>query len=152
MPTYIYESSVTRLGPSPLYSQLIRRTTSTMARSITKKNKCSRRHQSPTSFRKKSHSSTNSGHRNYSLYINRILKKVVPQNCISSRTLDTMNTLINNIFEYISVEACNLMCFRNCCTLTPEDIQKAVYLLLPGKLAQHAVAFGSKAVHRYVHS
>ncbi|XP_057350423.1 histone H2B subacrosomal variant-like [Manis pentadactyla] len=126
-----------------------------MARSITKKNKCSRRHQSPTSSRKKSHSSTNFGHRNYSLYINRILKKVVPRkmtNRVSSCTLDTINTLINNIFEHISVEACNLMCFRNCCTLTPEDIQKAVYLLLPGKLAKHAVAFGSEAVHRYVHS
>ncbi|XP_034869780.1 histone H2B subacrosomal variant-like [Mirounga angustirostris] len=122
-----------------------------MARSITKKNKCSRGHQSPIS-KKKSHSSTDFGHRNYSLYINRVLKEVVPQRGISSRTVDIMNTLIDDIFERISMEACSLMCFRNRCTLTPEDIQKAVYLLLPGKLAKYAVAFGSEAVQRYVHS
>nr|XP_035941631.1 histone H2B subacrosomal variant-like [Halichoerus grypus] len=122
-----------------------------MARSITKKNKCSRGHQNPIS-KKKSHSSTDFGHRNYSLYINRVLKEVAPQRGISSRTLDIMNTLINDIFERISMEACSLMCFRNRCTLTPEDIQKAVYLLLPGKLAKYAVAFGSEAVQRYVHS
>uniref|UniRef100_M3YSI0 Core Histone H2A/H2B/H3 domain-containing protein n=1 Tax=Mustela putorius furo TaxID=9669 RepID=M3YSI0_MUSPF len=105
-----------------------------MARSNTKKNKCSRGHRSPIS-KKRSHSSTDFGHRNYSLYVNRVLKEVVPQRSISSRTLDIMNTLINDIFERISMEACSLMCFRNRCTLTPEDIQKAVYLLLPGKLA-----------------
>ncbi|KAK2498285.1 hypothetical protein MC885_003686 [Smutsia gigantea] len=121
-----------------------------MAKSITKKNKCSKRHQSPTSSRKKSHSSNNVGHINYSLYINRVLKKVVPQNRMSSHSLDIMNTLIN-IFESASVEACNLTHFRNRCTLTPEDIQKAVYLLMPGKLAKYAVAFGSEAVCRYVH-
>ncbi|XP_025839558.1 histone H2B subacrosomal variant-like [Vulpes vulpes] len=119
-----------------------------MARSITRK---TRGHQSPIS-RKKSHSSTDFGHRNYSLYVNRVLKEVVPQRGISSRTLDIMNTLINDIFELISMEACSLMCFRNRCTLTPEDLQKAVYLVLPTKLAKYAVAFGSEAVQRYVHS
>ncbi|XP_032699806.1 histone H2B subacrosomal variant-like [Lontra canadensis] len=122
-----------------------------MARSNTKKNKCSRGHRSPVS-KKRSHSSTDFGHRNYSLYVNRVLKEVVPQRGISSRTLDIMNTLINDIFERISMEACSLMCFRNRCTLTPEDIQKAVYLLLPGKLAKYAVAFGNEAVQRYVRS
>ncbi|MBV95866.1 Histone H2B subacrosomal variant, partial [Eschrichtius robustus] len=60
-----------------------------------------------------------------------------------------MNTMINDIFERISMEACNLMYFRNRRTLTPEDIQKAVYLLLPGKLAKYAVAFGNEAVQRW---
>uniref|UniRef100_A0A8D1CBS0 Core Histone H2A/H2B/H3 domain-containing protein n=1 Tax=Sus scrofa TaxID=9823 RepID=A0A8D1CBS0_PIG len=122
-----------------------------MARYITKKNRCSRGHRHPNS-RKKTCSSTECGRRNYSLYVNRVLKEVVPQSGISSRTLDMMNTVINDIFERISVEASNLMYFRNRCTLTPEDVQKAVYLLLPRKLAKHAVAFGSDAVHRYVHS
>uniref|UniRef100_A0A8C9A396 Core Histone H2A/H2B/H3 domain-containing protein n=1 Tax=Prolemur simus TaxID=1328070 RepID=A0A8C9A396_PROSS len=122
-----------------------------MAGSIIKKYKCSRGHLYPIS-RKRSHSSTDLGHRNYSLYVNRVLKEVVPQNGISSRTLDVMNSLINDIFERIAMEACNMMYFRNRCTLTLEDIQKAVYLLLPGKLAKYAVAFGSEAVHRYVHS
>lgn len=77
---------------------------------------------------------------------------MIPQRGISSHTLDIMNTLINDIFERISMEACSVMCFRNRCTLTLEDIQKAVYLLLPEKLAKYAVTFGSEAVQRYVHS
>lgn len=89
-----------------------------MARSITGKNRCSRGHQNSSST-KKSHSRTGLGHRNYSLYINRVLKEVVPQSGISSRTLDFMNTLINNIFERISTQACNLMNYRNRRTLTP---------------------------------
>ncbi|XP_004678509.2 PREDICTED: histone H2B subacrosomal variant-like [Condylura cristata] len=122
-----------------------------MARFITRNTKCFRGHPSPI-VRKKSHLSTKFGRRNYSLYVSRVLKEVVPQSGISSQTLDIMNTLINGIFERISIEACNMMYFRNRCTLTPEDIQKAVYLLFPGKLAKYAVAFGSEAVQRYVHS
>ncbi|XP_004420522.1 PREDICTED: histone H2B subacrosomal variant-like [Ceratotherium simum simum] len=122
-----------------------------MARATTKKNRCSRGRQGRV-FRKKSHATTYSGHRNYSRYITRVLKEVVPGRSISARTLDIMNTLINDMSERISTEACNLMYFRNRCTLTPEDIQRAVYLLFPGKLAKYAVAFGSEAVHRFVHS
>ncbi|XP_037656867.1 histone H2B subacrosomal variant-like [Choloepus didactylus] len=122
-----------------------------MARSISRKYRCSREHLTTIS-RKKSSSSAMLGHRNYSLYVNRVLKEVVPQKGISSRTLDVMNTLINNIFERIALEACNMMYFRNRCTLTPEDIKKAVYLLLPEKLAKYAVAFGSEAVTKYARS
>ncbi|XP_016048282.1 histone H2B subacrosomal variant-like [Erinaceus europaeus] len=124
-----------------------------MAKFIIKTSRCSKRQNSQKEIsRKKSHLSTYSGHRNYSLYISRVLKEVVPQSGIASGTLDVLNSLINDVFERISREACNLMNFRNRCTLTPEDIQKAVYLLLPAKLAKYAVAFGSEAVHRYVHS
>ncbi|XP_004643550.1 histone H2B subacrosomal variant-like [Octodon degus] len=110
-----------------------------------------RRHPAPIS-RKKSCVSTSSGHRNYSLYVNRVLKEVVPWRTISSCTVDIMNTLINDIFEHIAVEARQRMHSRNRCTLTPEDVQKAVHFLLPGKLAKYAVVFGVEAVHRYVHS
>lgn len=121
-----------------------------MARSTTKKTKCSRGHRNRSS-RKKSHSCTDFN-RNYSLYIRRVLKEVDPQRSISSGTLDIMNSVINDIFERISTQAYNLMCFRNRCTLTHEDIQKAMYMLFPGKRAKYAVTFGSEAVQRYVHS
>ncbi|XP_002721166.2 histone H2B subacrosomal variant [Oryctolagus cuniculus] len=121
-----------------------------MARSNIRKYKYSRGCLIPIS-RKKSHCSCDSGHRNYSLYVKRVLKEVVPHKRMSSCTLEVMNTLINHMFERIAVEACNMMYFRNRCTLTPEDIQKAVYLLLPGKLGKHAVTFGSEAVHRFFH-
>nr|XP_003461969.1 histone H2B subacrosomal variant-like [Cavia porcellus] len=101
---------------------------------------------------KKSCLSSNSGYRNYSLYVSRVLKEVVPERAISSCTVNIMNTLIDDIFERISEEAHHLMCSQKRCTLTPKDIQKAVYLLLPRKLAKYAVAFGDGAVDRYVHS
>uniref|UniRef100_H0XLJ0 Core Histone H2A/H2B/H3 domain-containing protein n=1 Tax=Otolemur garnettii TaxID=30611 RepID=H0XLJ0_OTOGA len=122
-----------------------------MAGSKIKKFKYSRQHPSPVS-RKTSTSSVVLGHRNYARYINRVLREVVPQSGISSRTLDIMNTLINDIFELIAMQACNLMYLGNRCTLTPEDIQKAVYSLLPKKLAKLAVAFGNQAVQRYAGS
>ena len=53
--------------------------------------------------------------------------------------------MINDMFECISTAACNLMYYRKRCTLTPEDIEKAVYLLLPEKLAKYAVAFGKES-------
>ncbi|KAG3266501.1 histone H2B subacrosomal variant [Ictidomys tridecemlineatus] len=122
-----------------------------MARRTIHKYSYCKGHLSPIS-RKKSSSSTSLSHRNYSLYVNRVLKEVVPQRGMSSRTLDFMNTLINDIFDRIAKEAHHLMHFRKRCTLTPEDIQKAVYMLLPESLAKYAVTFGSEAVHRFVRS
>ncbi|XP_032752768.1 histone H2B subacrosomal variant-like [Rattus rattus] len=97
-------------------------------------------------------SSIHFGHGNYSLYINRVRKEVVPKRGISSHTVDIMNILINDIFERVATEACQRMNLRKRCTLTSEDIQKAVYMLMPKKLAKLAVTFGSKAVHRFIHS
>ncbi|XP_052015514.1 histone H2B variant L1 [Apodemus sylvaticus] len=123
-----------------------------MAKPIFKRYRYIKRHRRPL-YRKHSRcSSINFGHGNYSLYINRVLKEVVPKRGISSHSVDIMNILINDIFERIATEACQRMFIRKRCTLTPDDIQKAVYLLLPKKLAKLAVTFGTKAVHRFIHS
>nr|XP_004651451.2 histone H2B variant L1-like [Jaculus jaculus] len=121
-----------------------------MARSSIKRFKYSKGHLSPVSRKTSCYSSVNFGHGNYSRYINWVLKEVVPDSHIASRTLYIMNMLINDLFERIATEARHLMHSRNRCTLTPQDIQKAVYLLLPRKLAKYAVTFGSEAVHRFV--
>ncbi|CAH6787572.1 histone H2B variant L1 [Phodopus roborovskii] len=123
-----------------------------MAKSIIKRYHYVKRRLRGASRKQSRHSSINFGQRNYSLYINRVLKEVVPKRGLSSHTLDVMNILINDMFERIATEACHLMYLRKRCTLTPEDIQKAVCLLLPKKLARFAVTFGSEAVHRFVHS
>ncbi|XP_005065671.1 histone H2B subacrosomal variant-like [Mesocricetus auratus] len=123
-----------------------------MARSIIKKYQYVKRPARQASRKQSRYSSIDFGQRNYSLYINRVLKEVVPKRGLSSNTVDIMNILINDIFERIATEACQLMYLKKRCTLTPEDIQKAVYLLLPKKLAKFAVIFGSEAVHRFIHS
>ncbi|XP_076995602.1 histone H2B subacrosomal variant-like [Tamandua tetradactyla] len=127
------------------------RETSRMARSTGPKPRCSRE-QVSVGCRRTGGGSVAPGRRNYALYVNRVRREVAPQQGMASRTLGVMNTLINSIFERIAAEACSVMGFRKRCTLTPGDIQKAVYTLLPAKLAKHAVAFGSEAVSRYVRS
>ncbi|XP_008836694.1 histone H2B subacrosomal variant-like [Nannospalax galili] len=123
-----------------------------MAKSIIKKYKYCKGYLSPA-FRKQLRcSSINFGHRNYFLYIKRVMKEVVPQRHISARTVDILNILINDLFERIATKACHVMYSRNRCTLTLEDLEEAVYQLLPRKLAEFAVAFGNEAVHRFFHS
>ncbi|XP_051028420.1 histone H2B variant L1-like [Acomys russatus] len=123
-----------------------------MAKSIKRRSQSIRKQLNPMSRKQSNCSSINFGHRNYSLYINRVLKEVVPKRGISSPTVDVVNILINDISERIATEACQMMYNRKRCTLTPGDIQQAVQLLLPKKLAKFAVTFGTEAVHRFVHS
>ncbi|XP_005356622.1 histone H2B subacrosomal variant-like [Microtus ochrogaster] len=123
-----------------------------MAKSIIQRYQHIKRHLRPVSRKQSCNSSIDFGHGNYSRYICRVLKEVVPMKGMSSHTVDILNFLINDIFKRIATEAGQLMYLRKRCTLTPEDIQKAVYQLLPKKLAMFAVTFGNRAVHRFVHS
>ena len=62
-----------------------------------------------------------------------------------------MNSLINNIFERITLELSKLS--SGCifmATLSHREIQIAVPLLLPGELARHAVSEGAKAVAKFI--
>ncbi|KAM7320959.1 hypothetical protein ACRRTK_020212 [Alexandromys fortis] len=123
-----------------------------MAKSIIQRYQHIKRHHRPASRKQSCYSSIDFGHGNYSRYICRVLKEIVPMKGMSSHTVDILNFLINDIFERIATEAGQLMYLRKRCTLTPKDIQKAVYQLLPKKLAKFAVIFGNRAVHRFVHS
>ncbi|XP_051848369.1 histone H2B subacrosomal variant-like [Antechinus flavipes] len=99
--------------------------------------------------KKKKPSQKNLLNRNYSLYTHRVLREVVPNQGLSSKTADIMNRMINNILERIAEEACNLLCYKRHLTLSHQDLQMAVYRLLPNELAKHAVAFGTRAVTSY---
>ncbi|CAO2592828.1 Histone H2B variant L1 [Lemmus lemmus] len=123
-----------------------------MAKSIIQRYQHIKRRLRPISRKQSCCSSIDFGHGNYSRYICRVLKEVVPMKGLSSDTVDILNFLINDVFERIATEAGQLMYLKKRCTLTLEDIQKAVYLLLPKKLAKFAATFGSRAVQRFVHS
>ncbi|KAM9095266.1 histone H2B-like [Sarcophilus harrisii] len=99
--------------------------------------------------KKRKPSQKNLLNRNYSLYTHRVLREVVPNQGLSSKTADVMNRMINNILERIAEEACNLLCYKRHLTLSHQDLQMAVYRLLPNELAKHAVAFGTRAVTSY---
>ena len=85
----------------------------------------------------------------FSVYIYRVLKQVHPETGISKRSMQIMNSFINDIFEKIALEASKLVRYNKKHTLSSREVQTAVRLLLPGELAKHAVSEGTKAVTKY---
>jgi histone H2B len=55
----------------------------------------------------------------------------------------------NDTFDRMANEAVRLARYNKKSTLTSREIQTGVRLLLPGELAKHAVAEGTKAVTKY---
>ena len=99
----------------------------------------------------------------YSVYVYKVLKQVHPDTGISSKAMGIMNSFvndifrimnsfINDIFEHIAGEVSLLAHYNKRSTITSREIQTAVRLLLPGKLAKHAVSKGTKAVTKYTSS
>merc|ERR1712032_791875 len=85
----------------------------------------------------------------FSIYIYRVLKQVHPETGISKKSMSIMNSFINDVFERIAGEASRLVRYNKRQTLSSREVQTAVRLILPGELARHAVAEGTKAVTKY---
>lgn len=88
----------------------------------------------------------------YSVYIYRVLKNIHQDVGISKKGMSVMNSFVNDIFERIAVEATKLARYQKKLTLSSGDIQAAVKLILPGDLADHAVAEGTRALSKYSES
>ncbi|KAG6929736.1 histone cluster 1 H2B family member n [Chelydra serpentina] len=82
----------------------------------------------------------------------KVLKWVHLDTGISSKAMGIMNSFVNDIFERIAGEASCLANYNKCSTITSQEIQTAVCLLLPRELAKHAVSEGTKAVTKYTSS
>ena len=63
--------------------------------------------------------------------------------------MDTLNTIINYLFEIIASEASLVMNESNRTILTANDIQNAIRRILPGELQKHAVSEGTKAIVKF---
>ena len=85
----------------------------------------------------------------FAVYIYRVLKQVHPETGISKRSMSIMNSFIYDIFEKIATEASKLVRYNKKHTLSSKEVQSAVKLILPGELAKHALAEGTKAVTKY---
>lgn len=104
-----------------------------------------RKHPVVTQERKK----TKKRSETFSLYIYRVLKQVHPDTGISKRSMNIMNSFINDIFERVCLESSRLVRYSKKRTLSSREIQTAVRLILPGELAKHAVSEGTKAVTKF---
>jgi histone H2B len=85
----------------------------------------------------------------FALYIYRVLKQVHPDTGISKRSMNIMNSFINDIFERVCLESSKLVRYSKKRTLSSREVQTAVRLILPGELAKHAVSEGTKAVTKF---
>ena len=91
-------------------------------------------------------------HETFSVYIYKVLKQVHQDTGISKKSMNIMNSFINDLFERISLEASKLVRYNKKHTLSAREIQSSVKLLLPGELAKHAIIEGAKAVNKIAES
>merc|ERR1719337_436497 len=103
----------------------------------------------PTAAAKKKKITSSKGPPTYERYIYKILKNVHPKMRISKQAMAIMNSQVNDTFERISSEALKLSRLSKSQTLTTRDVTSACRLVLPGELAKHAVAEGSRCVLKY---
>ena len=89
-------------------------------------------------------------HETFSVYIYKVLKQVHNDVGISKKSMNIMNSFINDIFEKIALEASKLVRYNKKHTVSAREVQSAVKLLLPGELAKHAIIEGAKAVNKFV--
>jgi histone H2B len=82
----------------------------------------------------------------------KVLKQVHPEVGISRKAMSIMESFLNDIFACLALEAGRLAKYNNRQTITSREIQTAVRLIVPGELAKHAVAEGTKAVTKYCSS
>merc|ERR1719198_1186487 len=68
---------------------------------------------------------------------------------ISKQAMAIMNSQVNDTFDRISNEALKLSRISKSATLKARDVTSACRLVLPGELAKHAVAEGSRCLMKY---
>ena len=105
------------------------------------------------SSKKEKHGQRKHGrHETFGVYIYKVLKQVHQDTGISKKSMDIMNSFIQDIFEKIALEASKLVRYNKKHTLSAREIQSATKLLLPGELAKHAIIEGAKAVNKIAES
>lgn len=87
-------------------------------------------------------------HESFSIYIYKVLKQIHSDTGISKKSMDIMNSFINDCFEKIALDASKLVRVNKRHTLSAREVQSAVKLLLPGELAKHAIVEGCKALNK----
>ena len=87
-------------------------------------------------------------HETFSIYVYKVLKQIHNDIGISKKSMDIMNSFVNDCFDKIALEASKLVRCNKRHTLSAREVQSAVKLLLPGELSKHAVVEGCKALNK----
>ena len=85
----------------------------------------------------------------YNIYIYKVLKQVHPQVGVSKRAMSVLNSFVADVFGRICDEASKLVKYNKKSTLGAREVATATALVLPGELAKHARAEGTKSVNKF---
>jgi histone H2B len=85
----------------------------------------------------------------FSLYVYKVLKSISSDVGISKKGMAVINSLVADMFEQVALEASKLVRYQKKKTLSSQDVQTAVKLLLPPDLGNHAILEGSKAIAKF---
>ena len=85
----------------------------------------------------------------FSLYIYKVLKSISSDIGISKKGMNVINSLVVDMFDQIALESSKLVRYQKKKTLSSNDVQTSVKLLLPQDLGTHAVLEGSKAIAKF---
>lgn len=85
----------------------------------------------------------------FATYFPRVLRQVHTGLSLSHEAVNVMDLFVKDMFERIAEEARHLARSNKHCTITSEEIQTAVHLLLPGEIGKYAVSEATKLVIRY---
>ena len=83
------------------------------------------------------------------MYIYKVLKSIANDVGISKKGMNVVNSLVTDMFEQIALESSKLVRYNKKKTLSSNDVQAAVKLLLPADLANHALLEANKAVSKF---
>merc|ERR1711907_180488 len=85
----------------------------------------------------------------FSVYIYKVLKNIHPEVGMSKKAMAVMNSFVMDLFERLALESSKLVRYHGKQTMTSNDVQSAVKLVLPGDLSEHAVAEGTRALNKF---
>lgn len=88
-------------------------------------------------------------YKSFKSFIYKVLKQVAPATGISTKGMDIMDAMVEDLYEKLAVEAGRLARYNKKATITSREIQTAVRLSFPGEIAKHAVSEGTKAVTKF---
>uniref|UniRef100_A0A8C3W9M9 Core Histone H2A/H2B/H3 domain-containing protein n=1 Tax=Catagonus wagneri TaxID=51154 RepID=A0A8C3W9M9_9CETA len=92
------------------------------------------------------------GFESFATYFPRVLNRVHTGLSLSQKAMNVMDSFVKDMFERIAGEASHLVSSSKRSTITSQEIQTSVRLLLPGEIGRHAVSVATKAIIRYTTS
>ncbi|XP_025131696.3 late histone H2B.L4-like [Bubalus bubalis] len=85
----------------------------------------------------------------FATYFPGVLRQMHKGLSLSHDSVNILDSFVKDMFERIAEEAGRLARYNKRRTITHEDIEAAVRLLLPGELRKHAITEATKSLIRY---